>query len=348
MQQPSALPPVLGDLRRMSARVGCNIHLVQGAGGNSSVKVDDVLWVKASGAWLSDAEAKDIFVPVQLSGARAALAAREERMPVATGFADTGLRASIETSLHALMPHRVVLHVHAVNTIAWGAREDAQDELARRLDGLAWRQLPYRRPGLPLSQAVAESAAKGRADVLILGNHGLLVGAETCDGAEALIGEVERRLELAPRAAPAGDRAALQRLCAGTGYRPAKEGICHELATEPHNLSVATAGSLYPDHVVFLGPALPTIRAGETVAAATARVVAAGAPPPVALLAPGTGAVVRNDIGPGAEAMLICLGLVVARLPEAATVKYLPAAEEHALLNWDAERYRQQMMAART
>src|SRR4051794_11050527 len=70
MQQPG----FLDDLRRMSARVGANILLVQGAGGNSSVKRDDVLWVKASGAWLSEAKEKNMFVPVELAGARAALA----------------------------------------------------------------------------------------------------------------------------------------------------------------------------------------------------------------------------------------------------------------------------------
>jgi rhamnose utilization protein RhaD (predicted bifunctional aldolase and dehydrogenase) len=320
---------------------------VQGAGGNSSVKRDDVLWVKASGAWLSDAEAKDIFVPVQLSGARAALAAGNEKMPGAPGLDDKGLRASIETSLHALMPHPVVLHVHAVNTIAWAARSDAQEDLAARLQGLAWRQLPYRRPGLPLSRVVAEGTAGARADVLILGNHGLLVGAETCDGAEALVHEVERRLERAPRSAPAGDRAALLQFCAGSDYRPAKGGICHELATDRHNLAVATGGSLYPDHVVFLGPALPTAEADRPLTTTLAALAAAGTPAPAALLVPDLGAIVRQDITPGAEALLVCLGLVVARLPLDATVRYLPAAEEHALLNWDAERYRQQLMKAR-
>src|SRR3954468_12887176 len=146
----------LDDLRQMSARVGRNIALVQGAGGNSSVKQGDVLWVKASGAWLSDAEAQDVFVPGVLSGARRALAAGEEKMPVAEGFGAIKLRASIETALHALLPHPVVLHVHAVNTIAWSVRSDGAEELAARLDGLNWRSLPYRRPGLPLSQAVAE------------------------------------------------------------------------------------------------------------------------------------------------------------------------------------------------
>ncbi|HEY6601546.1 MAG TPA: class II aldolase, partial [Xanthobacteraceae bacterium] len=75
MQQPE----ILNELRRMSARVGRNMLLVQGAGGNSSIKHGDVLWVKASGTWLADAEDKEIFVPVSLSGARAALAAGNER-----------------------------------------------------------------------------------------------------------------------------------------------------------------------------------------------------------------------------------------------------------------------------
>src|SRR5262245_52636510 len=107
MQQPD----ILNELRRMSARVGKNILLVQGAGGNSSVKDGDVLWVKASGTWLADAENEDIFVPVALSAARAALARGDERVPLAPN-ANTTLRGSIETALHALMPHPVVLHVH--------------------------------------------------------------------------------------------------------------------------------------------------------------------------------------------------------------------------------------------
>src|SRR5215510_3314883 len=160
-------PAMLNELRRMSARVGKNILLVQGAGGNSSVKDGDVLWVKASGTWLADAEDQDIFVPVSLSAARTALALGDEHVPLAPN-ARTTLRASIETSLHALMPHRIVLHVHSVNTIAWAVRSDAAQELAARLHGLAWHWLDYHHPGLPLAQAVSESTAQGPADVLIL------------------------------------------------------------------------------------------------------------------------------------------------------------------------------------
>jgi rhamnose utilization protein RhaD (predicted bifunctional aldolase and dehydrogenase) len=191
---------------------------------------------------------------------------------------------------------------------------------------------------------VAEHTGKTKADVLILGNHGLLVGAETCDAAETLVAEIERRLELKARPAPAGDLRALHRLCSGTAYRPASDEVCHGLATNAHNFAVATKGSLYPDHVVFLGPALPAIPADGDLEKLAAETV----PPPVALLVPGAGAVIRQDASAGAEAMLVCLGLVVARLPENAAIRTLPAHEEQALLNWDAERYRQQLMKARS
>lgn len=339
-------PQMLDELRRMSARVGRNILLVQGAGGNSSVKDGDVLWVKASGTWLADAENKEIFVPVALSAARAALMHGDERVPLAPN-AGTTLRASIETSLHALMPHRIVLHVHSVNTIALAVRTDARDELARRLDGLAWRYLDYHHPGLPLARAVSAAIADDAVDVLILGNHGLVVGAATCNAAEALVADVEQRLTLDQRSAPAADHDALRKICAGTNYRLPRDPRGHDIATDRYSRAIATSGSLYPDHVVFLGPGLPVLEHREKLTALIALSTANGLPPPVALLVPDLGSLIREDASDGAEAMLTCLALVTCRLPLTARVNYLTAENEHALLNWDAERYRQQLTADR-
>jgi rhamnose utilization protein RhaD (predicted bifunctional aldolase and dehydrogenase) len=330
----------------MSARVGNDVLLVQGAGGNSSIKLDDVLWVKASGTWLADAEAKDIFVPVGLSAARAALAQGDERVPLVPN-AGTNLRASIETSLHALMPHRIVLHVHSVNTIAWAVRTDERDEFARRLEGLAWRYLSYHHPGLPLACAVGNAIAQDAVDVLILGNHGLVVGAATCDAAEALVADVEKRLALEPRNAPAADHDALREICAGTDYRLPQDERSHGIATDRYARAIATSGSLYPDHVVFLGPGLPVLEQRESLNAMISPAKPDGLRLPVALLVPGIGSVIRKDASNGAEAMLTCLALVTSRLPLNAEITYLTAENEQALLNWDAERYRQQLTAQR-
>lgn len=37
----------------LSARVGADPDLVQGAGGNTSIKEGGTLWIKASGLWLA-------------------------------------------------------------------------------------------------------------------------------------------------------------------------------------------------------------------------------------------------------------------------------------------------------
>ncbi len=323
----------LSGLARMSAAVGADITLVQGAGGNSSVKEDGVLWVKASGTWLADAERRPIFVAVDLERARRAIADGDERIPALDP--DAPLRPSIETSLHALMPHRAVLHVHGVNTLVWAVRPDAQPELARRLAGMAWAWVPYRRPGVPLSVAVAEAVAGRCPDVLVLANHGLVVGADDSDAAAALARAVEARLRLPARAAPPADPARLAALAQGHGYRPAAHDDSHGPATDPDSLAVAIEGSLYPDHVVFLGPGALAAAPGPTLDGALA---AARAP---CILVIGLGTLVRSDLSPGAEAMLRCLGLVTARVPPGTPVRYLTAQDEAALLSWDAERYRQ-------
>ena len=184
----------LDSLRRLSARAGSDPLLVQAAGGNTSLKSDGVMWIKASGTWLKDALTRDIFVAVDHAALMQALARNDPACETCTDFVRTdlnasGLRPSIETTVHALMPQRVVVHVHCVNTIAWAIRSDAADRLSERLAGFAWAFIPYARPGLPLAGAIAERLRPG-VDVLVLGNHGLVVAADTVAAAEALLDRV--------------------------------------------------------------------------------------------------------------------------------------------------------------
>jgi rhamnose utilization protein RhaD (predicted bifunctional aldolase and dehydrogenase) len=339
--------PDLQSLVKMSAMVGRDIALVQGAGGNSSAKLGEVLWVKASGTWLADADSRSIFVPVDLAVARQAILRNDENIPaLPRADVDKKLRPSIETSLHALMPHRIVLHVHGVNSIAWSVLEAGAAGMAERLEGLHWSFMPYCRPGVPLSQALSRVVERDRPDVLLLGNHGLVVGAGDADSAHDLVREVERRLDLVPRACPAPDLERMNSLAVGTMYRPAGFPECHWTALDPWSLSVAVGGSLYPDHPVFLGPGAYALAEGETPAALAERMTAQGVAVPACILVPGAGALIRRDLPLGAEAMLRCLGLVTARLPIGAAIRYLTFAEEGALLNWDAEKYRRSLARA--
>ena len=336
----------LAALRALSAAIGDNPHLTQAAGGNTSLKVGDTLWIKASGTWLKDALTDDIMVPVAMTSLIEAVERRDPAADKPQAFAidalnPRGLRPSIETTVHALMPQRVVLHVHCVDTISLAVQADCEAEATRRLEGIAWAYVPYRRPGLPLAQGIAERLRPG-VDVLILANHGLVVAAETVAEAERLLHRVRSLLARPARAVPKADGAALMALAGQSGYRLPADIEAHAVALDADSRRIAEAGSLYPDHVIFLGQGSVLARPGEHAADVADRL---GVSPP-SILFPGVGVLMRGDASSGADAMQRCLADVTARIDITARLNYLTAAENDELVNWDAEQYRQKLNAA--
>ncbi len=322
---------LMGDFERFSADIGRRLDLVQGAGGNTSIKIGGTMRIKASGAWLADALTRPIFVDVDLQKLRDGLTGDFDDASLKAALeSDAALRPSIETPLHALSPFSVVAHVHSANAIAWGVRKDARERFGERLGGLDWALIPYERPGAPLAKAVRKAFEGGRPSVLILGNHGLVVAAETIGEARALLDEVEERLVACPAPNAASP---VKKPLAPAGYRWVDGSPAEFLAHDERRLGLAAKGSLYPDHVVFLGPALTVLR--------DARSLSTMIPPPKAAIVKGAGVLAREDLTKGALAMLDCLGLVASRLDPEAPVNYLSTDDEAALLGWDAETHRQ-------
>ena len=315
-------------LRRLSAQAGANPLLVQAAGGNTSLKDAAVMRIKASGTWLAHALERDIFVAVDLPRLRAALERGDADCETPHVFASpdnpAGLRPSIETTVHALMPQKAVVHVHCVETIAWAVLADAEALLAEPLAAFRWAFIPYARPGLPLARAIQRRLAPDT-QVLVLGNHGLVVAAETVEAAEYLLERVVSALRRPVRDAVAPDRAALAAACAGSDYAPASSDETHALATDGPALAHGANAVFYPDHVVFLGVGVATGMAGGA---------------PLVALA-GKGTVIRKDAKAAVEPMGRCLADVMRRVGHSDILVGLQAEDIDRLVNWDAEKYRQ-------
>ncbi len=331
--------PEVAAFLSLSARLGRNPALIQASGGNTSCKLDGCLWIKASGKLLADAETGEVFVPLHLDGVRHAIV-RDERDPVSAHVeAGWSLRPSIETTLHALLPHRFVFHVHSVNVLAWAVRTDGRDRIAERLQGLKWAWVPYARPGLPLTRAV-EKAARENPDILVLANHGVVVGGESCAEAERRLDEVERRVASAPR--PVADRPgdALLPLADGTRFRLPADPALHSLGLDAAMLEAARRGALYPDHVVFLGPVAPVAPSADQVwSVADRHARSTGEEPPYMLVA-GVGVLLRAKAPFGTDEMLRCQVDVLARIPPDTSLRYLGDTDVAELVDWDAEKYR--------
>jgi rhamnose utilization protein RhaD (predicted bifunctional aldolase and dehydrogenase) len=332
------------ELRRVSALLGRDTAHVQGAGGNTSLKLDaEWMLVKASGYLLQDAEQQDMFARVAFGRVRQALASGATD-PLRASFDAAGPRPSIETTLHALMPHRVVLHTHSIPVLAAACLVDAQARFDACLAGLSWAFVEYARPGTPLAQAVSRALARdGDAAILVLQNHGVVVGAESAQRALELLEEVCSRVALTPRVLDiAPDLQALESLARLHALTLPADHQVHTLALHPAHLALAQAGTLYPDHVVFLGPKVGVVPSARVDGGA-----GLAAAPSKLWLVPGKGALLAPDLPAAALAMARCLADVVALLPEACACRYLSAGDEAELLGMEEEKHRQALARSR-
>jgi len=322
MSIPNLVTPAF---RALSAQLGQDPLQVQGPGGNTSIKLGDVMWIKASGTELADAERADIFVAVDRRAA-----ATEAREQAGDGSCkDTvldrshGLRPSIETTFHAALDHAVVVHTHSVATLAHVTSAQGRAQAAAKLEGLPFVMVPYAKPGLPLTREIL-MRADAQTQIILLQNHGLICAGPDVSAVTDLLAEVERRLHLAPTQAAAQSA---QDDAAPEGFDWAPYGW---LGHDPVAYERARSGTYYPDHVVFLGPCLP-------VKDHSAR--------PPAILRKGEGVLLRTDASASQRAMLRCLSDVLARVPHSWELEPIGAQAEAELLDWDAEKYRQALAA---
>lgn len=321
------LPP---EFISLSQEIGAQPLLVQGPGGNTSVKIDGQMWIKASGTELAEALDRNIFVSVDPARAMQELdGAGDGSCRSALIDLDCGLRPSIETTFHTIFDHKFVFHFHSVATICHAIAVEGRNALAEKLSGSRWVAAPYRKPGIPLTRAIRDAVGTRDIQVVVLNNHGIIIGGNTIDEVRELIDDVEQRLELP---APAESRASGSTAdYSGWKYVP----DVSSMATDPNLFHRATSGTYYPDHVVFLGPAMPALSPSEL-----AQLNPDEFPVP-AVLVEGEGVYLKSDARPAQRAMLDCIYNVLARIPADWTLLPIGEDAESELLNWDAEKYRQ-------
>jgi rhamnose utilization protein RhaD (predicted bifunctional aldolase and dehydrogenase) len=315
-------------LLELSARVGRDPLLVQASNGNASIKIDGVLWIKASGKWLADANHDETLVPVDLSDAKEAV--RNNVSGASIHLIGREARPSIETPMHAVLPYRIVLHVHSINTIAWAVRQDAQEKLARRLAGLRWKWIPYVPSGVPLAGEIEKVLSPvpscEEANVFILGNHGLVVCGDHCEAVEALLAEVERRLSIVPRKISKPETSLLAFVAHSAHWRLPDLNALHQLGTDPITRKILKAGVLYPCQAVYLGRNVRMVPHSIPLCGFAEYANGRGGAKTFVIVEDG-GIILNRGITSEEEATLIGLMRVLQRTEEFAPIKFLTPTE---------------------
>lgn len=326
-------------ISQMCADLGKDPLLVQGAGGNVSWKENETLWIKGSGTWLANANDEDIFVPVNLKHLQDALAKQDfDAKPELIG--EHTLRPSIETVLHALMPHPVVVHVHAINALSHLVTQDCRKFIQQicHKSSINAAFVGYHKPGPELAQAIYKALqSTPEANVIFLQNHGIVLGANSIGGIYSLLDKID--MAFAPKEV---FTTASSSLTAPTSpvanYVSFADKEVQALAFEPHLFKrLAQDWVLFPDHAVFLGAQANTYSSCEDFENHTS------GEEPELIFIENTGVFVRPDFNRAKTAQLRCYFDVISRVIPGACLEPLSESAIHALLNWDAEKLRQQM-----
>ncbi len=260
---------IIREFVRACRQVGGRMDLVQGAGGNISLKLDSGrMLVKASGIRLRDVSERGGYVVSNHGAIRSFYAENPDYGGKAASIcmsanseSATGLRPSMETAFHSFLG-KAVIHTHPalVNVIA--CAKGGMRMAARVFDGFEFPVLrvPYRTPGHELARELFTrveqhpGADAGWPLAIVLQNHGLIASGKTlgqCIGITAAInGRVSAYLRENNAQAPPYPK---QRLSQLGGFVRSTNPLAMEAS---HDLPLAKKwlrGFLFPDAAVYCG-----------------------------------------------------------------------------------------------
>ncbi|MEO3388511.1 bifunctional aldolase/short-chain dehydrogenase [Mesorhizobium sp. CAU 1741] len=182
--------------------LGGEPRLVLHGGGNTSVKLEatdlvgdtwPVLCVKGSGWDMGVIEPQGLpaVKMAPLLKARALDALSDEDMVAlqrANLINPASPNPSVETLLHAFLPHKFVDHTHSTAILAIVDQGDDSEPLIRKVFGPKMGYVPYIKPGFDLAKAAAEIYDQDPSvEGLILDKHGIFTFAETAKDAYDLM-----------------------------------------------------------------------------------------------------------------------------------------------------------------
>ena len=201
----------------ISRRYGADSRYVIAGGGNTSCKDDRHLWVKASGHALAtigeDGFAvldRALLAPMGSKAYSSDTAEREAQVKddLAAANLTKDRRPSVETSLHDCMEYAFVVHLHPTLVNGLMCSVNAAAKCAELFPDALY--VEYTDPGYTLFKKVYDRIAAYKAahgsqpKVIFLQNHGVFVGADTCEEIDAIYAKIMSTLEACVKPLPEG------------------------------------------------------------------------------------------------------------------------------------------------
>lgn len=329
-------------LNKFCYKIGQDSLLVQGAGGNVSIKKDGILFVKASGTSLSQALEKNIFVPVDLNFMNKEFDKGNFSF-TPNILSNSSLRPSIETMLHAIMKHKVVVHLHMISALTHLVKIESKNHLSKIIDDdFNWGYIPYTKPGENLARAVSELLnKKPKTDIIFLENHGIVIGSDSIDNAEKLLNLLDIKLgresiinkQVHP-ITPSHNDIKIK------DFNWCDNHILDNLVVNRDLFYILkNSWALFPDHVVFLGEKPLIINNINELQDIDEDILSSFC----FIFINRVGVLQNVNVTSAQVEQLSCYYDVISNIDPKLKLKTLSKNEISELLNWDAEVYRQNL-----
>jgi hypothetical protein len=172
-------------------------------------------------------------------------------------------------------------------------------------------------------------------DVIILGNHGLVVCGQDCSTTEKLLWEVERRLAVTPRRFPKPDTAVLAMIARFSRWQLPDVNTVHALGTDSVSWKILKGGILYPCQAIFLGRTMPLLPPAVAVSKITEDWNGKHRTPPFVAVE-RSGVMVNEKVTSAERATLMGLVHLTLRTDESARLRYLKESEVIGVVNQGA------------
>ena len=320
--------------------IGTDRLLVQGAGGNISWKDKNTMWIKASGTWLSESLVKNIFVPVQLDIIKESILNSDfEIRP--TAIKGYKLKPSIETLMHAIIPKKIVLHLHAVDILSHLVREkDNIIDIFKNIVNINIVKIPYKKPGSKIAnEIILNLKNKPNANVLFLKNHGVVIGSDDLYSLNKILHVIIDKMKSDLIHLDNEKIKINNNLTIGSKniYYPIPDLELNHLVLD-NNLykRIKNDWCLYPDHIVFLGAkAFCYLNKNELITKINNTKFF-----PEIVFIKNLGIFYHNNISKAKLCQLRCYFDVIVRQKNNYKLRSLNSKEIREIIDWDAEDYR--------
>ena len=319
-------------------KIGKNSLLVQGPGGNVSYKNLDVLWIKASGSWIAHAQHSN-FVPIDLNSTLKKVTQKQYDF-IPSPLKGYGGIPSIETLMHAVLPQKYVLHLHAVSPLAQLIKSDFNQIITDfKNDHLKFSVIKYVHPGPKLAKEIHSVLLKSpNTDIFFLRNHGIVLGAESLPQLEKMLHVINHFFNIQPQKTfqnYSGIAHVPEDLT--KVYFPIEDPTCQQLAMNPFLFAqLKHKWALYPDHVVFLGGSAYCYRSWEDFSISANALQNS----PNLIFVENVGVFYKRGFSEAMHAQLKCYADVLIRQEDFSRVQTLSLQNIAELINWDREKHR--------